>query len=185
MRSYDRPETTWTSEGERVETGGTEEVVTVYDPRGWTWEVVLTDDHSEIDWLGVSGRIDQNALRTIPLGYLREVAADYLRKVELKHEDGFALWAARLESEVDPGDFSKRGDPPTPEEFAAQWNATPKATFVNSERVTRRAALAERYNVTVYAIDKWTRQARDAGLIKEPPGRKRGPRPDKKKPGNN
>src|SRR5690606_23437395 len=130
---------------------------------GWQWEV--TAEGQRLTSLTIRGHnVDQAALRLPPLGYLREVATTYLHKVEEAQEDGIPLDAALDEANQEPGEVRVRSDPPTPEEFAEAWRATPPAETRARERVTRRQALAERYHVTVHAVDKWTRAARDAGL---------------------
>ena len=164
VRSYSRKQGEWTGL-QRFETEVYDQVVVVNDPRGWTWEVVLKPDHTAIQWLSISGRIDQNALRSVPLKYLLEVAADYLRKLDTEYEAGLTLLEAREFAATEPGEFEISGDPPTAEQFAAKWHSTPESTFEDGKRVTRRWALKKHYNVSVFAIDKWTRKARDAGLL--------------------
>lgn len=175
VTSYSRPEYDHTGDGEPFATGGREEVVRVSDPRGWVWEVVM--DGETIAALTITGRIDQNALRIIPLGYLAEVAASHLREVahQMGHGAGAGEgvvnvtpeWVARDAAANNSGTLTRRGDPPTPEQFAQAWRETAAVAFRegNRERVTRRQALAERFAVSVYRVDQWTRAARDQGLI--------------------
>lgn len=166
VRTDARPETVW-SDGQRFETGAVEPVVTVFDPRGWTWEVTLNDDRSALATLAVTaGPIDQKSLRVIPLNYLLEVAQAHVRVVDAEMDrPGMHLEDALEFASTDPGEISRRGDPPTPEEFARAWHATPEVDFKEGERITRRRALAKHFGVTVWAIDKWTRKARDSGKL--------------------
>ena len=139
-------------------------------------------DGESIASLTVTGRIDQNALRVIPLRYLAEVAAAHLREVGRLMEaapsrtqpggvvvSGVPEWAARDVAATGSGTMTRRGDPPTPEQFARAWLATPAVAFPDGgghrELVTRRQALAERFAVSVYRVDQWTRAARDRGLV--------------------
>lgn len=164
VRGYMRPVIEWTSEGVPFSPGHTEPVVVVFDPRGWEWHVTTED--GRLTSLVMKGEnVDQRALRTVPVSYLREVAETYLGHVERAVADGIPLADALTDAEADPGQARVKGDPPTPEEFAAAWRETPASQTRPDGRTTRRQALAERWSVTVYTVDKWTRAARDAGLI--------------------
>lgn len=55
---------------------------------------------------------------------------------------------------------------PTLEEFAAAWKVVALDEDGNVRRGYRKA-LAEQYGVSMPTIDKWTRAARDAGLLEE------------------
>ena len=161
---YMRPVIEWTGDGEPVNAGYSEPVVVVFDPRGWEWHVTAEGD--KLTSLTVRGEIDQAALRLVPLRSLQEVATAYLGHVQQAVSKGLpladALSDAEHESEVRVSD-----KPPSPTEFTKAWDATPVAEVRGGQRITRRRALADRYSVTVYTIDKWTRAARDNGLIEQ------------------
>lgn len=166
VRGYMRRVMEWTSDGVPIPAGYSEPVVVVFDPRGWEWHV--TADGDRITSLTVRGEhVDSKALRVVPLGYLAEVARTYLGDVERADREGLPLSAALDGANADPGQVRLSGDAPTPEAFAEVWNKTPAVELRSGERMTRRQRLADLWHVSPYAIDKWTRAARDAGLIPE------------------
>lgn len=67
--------------------------------------------------------------------------------------------------EVRSATISVKHAPPPPELFAHYWNALPKR---DKQGQPKRTQAADRWNVTVYAIDKWLKEARDLGLIARP-----------------
>ncbi|UMG94151.1 hypothetical protein [Nocardioides sp. TF02-7] len=152
----------WSPEGQPFRRGDSEPVVRVKDPRGWTWEV--TTDGDRITSLTVLGEVTQEALRVIPLGYLRDVATGYLRQLDTANAQGLALTDALGMADHEP-EVRVSGEAPSAGEFAEAWLNTPATEVREGKRRTRRQALAERYGVTPFAVDKWTRAARDAGLI--------------------
>lgn len=159
-----RPVVDWDSAGVPFPAGYSEPVVVVADPRGWEWH--LTAEGSRITSLTIRGaHVDAAALRRVPLGYLAEVATVYLGEVERALDRGISLAAALESVDAEPGSIRLSSDAPTLGAFAEAWKETPAAEIRNAERITRRELLAKRYGVTVWAIDKHTRAARDAGLI--------------------
>lgn len=166
VRGYTRPEMDWDGDV-RFRTGGTETVVVIFDPRGWRWDVTA-DFHGlkEVTVASTAGkRVHQASMRLPPLGYLHEAAWTYIQDVEKDRDGGYPLHSA-LEG-ADSDHVRLRGDPPSLETFAAAWLEATTAKFRDGKRVPRRQVLAARFHVSVYAIDKWTRAARDAGLLPE------------------
>jgi hypothetical protein len=166
VSGYFRPQMDRDAEGMWFELGP-ELVVVVDDPLGWTWEV--TTESGRISAVALrphAGRtLDQHALSRAPLGYLREVALTFEADVDASYDDGLQLADALDTAERLPGELSLKSPTPTPAQFAQVWRATPAVTNREGERVTRRRALAQRFGVSVWAVDKWTRTARDAALI--------------------
>lgn len=158
-----------------------EPVVVVSDPRGWLWEV--TAEHGQLTSISVrpapGAALDQRALSLVPVGYLRDVAATYLADVERAFDEGMRIEDAFREADRARGEVVTPDGSPSPEAFAEAWQAVGRAevTEVGRARVPRRDALAERYGVSVYAIDKWTKRARALGLIEPVSGERRGRRP--------
>lgn len=158
---------------------GPEDVVFISDPRGWSWEVVLTPDRRAIESLTIHGTVTAEVLKATPVGYLVEVAASALaRRDAAMSPPGAHLDDAMREAASAPGMVALEGDPPTLEAFAQVFEACPPfLVTADGTRITRRVQLAQQFGVSKYAVDKWTRKARDAGLIAPPDpsagGRKR------------
>ncbi|HEY4237411.1 MAG TPA: hypothetical protein VGM45_08760 [Gaiellaceae bacterium] len=175
-----RPETVVDAFGQLDRTGAMEAVVMVSDPRGWTWEV--TGDGDRLTSLTViphpGVRLDQKALALVPVGYLHDVAARYLAIVERAVDDGMRIEDALREADRAAGEVVTTDDAPTSEDFAAAWVSTPEVGVGErgTKRTGRRQALADRYGVSVFTIDSWTRRARVEGLIPPVPGKPRGRR---------
>jgi len=167
-----------------------EPVVVVSDPRGWSWEI--TADAGQLASVTVRPApgvvLDQRALSLVPVGYLRDVAITYLADVERAWNEGMRIEDALREADRARGEVMTVDGSPTPEAFAAAWQAVGRAEITDrgTGRIPRREALADRYGVTVYAIDKWTKRARALGLLEPVPGQRRGRRPKTagKEPGN-
>jgi hypothetical protein len=173
VRGYMRRVVEWTSQGVPFDAGYSEPVVVVFDPRGWEWQVTAED--GRVTSLTVRGeRVDAKAMRVVPLSYLSEVGATYLGHVEQAVREGIPLSDALDDANLEAGQVRLSGDTPTPKEFAESWHATKSVELPDGKRVTRRQHLAESWQVSPYTIDKWTRAARDAGLI--PPTNKGRPR---------
>lgn len=173
VRGYMRPVIEWDPDGVPFPAGHHEPVVVVFDPRGWEWHVTTED--GRLTSLVIRGEdVDQKALRTVPVSYLREIAETYRGHVEQSIRDGMPLGDALADAEADPGQTRRKGDPPSVEEFAASWHETPATQTRPGGRTTRRQALATRYHVSPERVDQWTRAARDTGLI--PPAKTGRPR---------
>lgn len=163
-------------------TGAHEPVVVVSDPRGWSWEI--TAENGQLTSVTVrpatGAHLDQRALSLVPVGYLRDVATTYLNDVERAFDEGMRIEDAFREADRARGEVVTPDGSPSSEEFAEAWRATGRAEITErgTARIPRRDALAERYGVSVYAIDKWTKRARDLGLIEPVPGKRRGRRPE-------
>ena len=146
-----------------------EVVVVVSEPTGWRWELVLRGE--DIVALAVRHRqglpVDMTVLRGTPLEDLARIAVVFLARGRELWEDGLPEALSLAVAELAPPEVRSALDGrPTDEEFAATWHETgPKLP----DGTPRREALADRYGVTPYAIDKWARRARDRGLI--PPAR--------------
>lgn len=175
VRGYTRPRMDWTADGEPFHMEGEpdERVTVVFDPRGWRWEVTTEPDErgrEQVRSLTVfGGKVDQEALRAVPLRDLADAAAGHWAKFDANRADGMDMHTAHVLARAESGQVRLPGDPPHLHEFAAAWHETPARTIVEGESTARRDALAVRFGVTVHAVDKWTRAARDAGLI-EPAG---------------
>ncbi len=180
VTGYRRDVIDYDQDGTAFPTGARETVSVIIDgPR--RFEVVLDQD-GQISELTISGGgpVTPEVLRRVPVSYLADAARGIENSFEEGKDDGLSDAAAIAtigvagvdEGESDPG----RDGPPTPEEFASAWHRTP-ASIITAEgkRVTRRQALANQFSVTVWTVDKWSRAARDRGLIsKDRPGAPRG-----------
>lgn len=175
VSGYDRPARDQDAQtGEWFATRETEPVVIIEDGDR-TYEVTVGVDSKgepRLTSLAISGAalINQDALRSTPLSYLAEAALGYLRRVAQGRDEGLRAADAHEAAGADEGGVRLPGDAPTAEEFAARWLATPAFEQVPGpdgglRRVSRREALAEHYGRTVWAVDKWSRAAREAGLI--------------------
>lgn len=179
------PRLSQTGEAEQVE--GVP-VVIITDPRGFVWEATAHEGRLSSLTMHPFGSsvIDQKALRNIPLGYIEEAAITAVRKVDTElapiERDGKTYTNVTPVSEVlevaslEQGEVVMSHEPPSHEEFARAWRETPDVAFVPGEkgaplRVTRRMALANRFHKSKYTIDKWTRAAREAGLLEWPAGK--------------
>lgn len=159
---YMRPVIEWTDDAVPFSAGYSEPVVVVFDPRGWEWQI--TAEGGSLSSLTVRGEIDQAALRLVPLRSLQEVATAYLAHVEQAVSKGTPLADALSDAEHQR-EVRVSDKPPSPAEFAEAWHAAPAAEVRQGKRATRRQNLAERWNVSPFRVDQWTRAARDAGLI--------------------
>lgn len=175
---------TYTETGVRNDMGGVP-VVVIKDPRGFTWEASAINGRlSSLTLIPWGDQIiDQRALRNIPLGYIEEAALSavyeldkFLAPVERNgkvYENMTPLDVALDSVGRMPGEIEMRGEPPSLKEFSDAWKKTPQRVIQPDaegvpELITRRLALARRFYKSIWTIDKWTRAARDAGLISPP-----------------
>ncbi|QCV88881.1 hypothetical protein FEZ32_11440 [Acidipropionibacterium jensenii] len=137
---------------------GEQELVTVVEVGQRCFEVVLGDDGQIVELLITGGEpVTPDIVRNLPISFLREAARGYAETH--RGERTRAVEADRPR---------ERSGPPSPAAFADQWHRTPSSVITaGGKRVTRRQALADHYSVTPWAVDKWSRVARDAGLIKK------------------
>ncbi|WIY83020.1 hypothetical protein [Propionimicrobium sp. PCR01-08-3] len=149
---------------------GNDSVVQITEPQsGWQWHIVLTPDRKAIADFRIRniGRpqlvVDTDALAQVPLRDLVDMAKVYLSRVDTEFTDGQPVFLALTLAELEPGEARIDGMP-TPEEYAAAWQELGPQTVSG---IPRRDALAARYGVTVWTIDKWTKNARQRGLIAE------------------
>lgn len=153
-----------------------EQVAVISDESGWCWEVVV--DGGRVTALTVrppeGERVSPRALTGAPLGWLRDAAASYWREVDAAMaERGDAINVSSASDAIVSvgGAIEPSVGRPTPEDFASAWKATPVRHLRDGNWVTRREALRRRYRrpngsaVALATIDKWTREARDLGLI--------------------
>lgn len=186
VRVYTRRATDWTSEGERFDLGFTEPVVRIEARDGRVWELILSG--GEVTEVTVKGpALDQAAIvNGVPMDTLTRVARAHLAAVESHRE---------VEGDITPlavsllaGSGPARTGTPTLEEFAEAWHDTPEFQEdpETGELLSKRQSLARRWSdeVSVYAIDKWTREARQRGLIPPVKGGKRGPKRTPESPGS-
>ncbi len=152
---------------------GLDDVVEITEPNGWQWHLVVKDGQG-LDFRMVdtgTRPVGRDDLRHVPLADLVKIAAVFQERVGNEFADSARLGDALELAAIEPGEVRLSDDSPAAEEFARAWLSIPRVTV---EGVPRRDALAERYGVTVWAIDKWTRKARERGLIPEPTtGRRR------------
>lgn len=169
--------------------GYSEPVIFVSDPRGWSWEV--TAEEGQLTSITVrparGATLDQRAMSLVPVGYLLDVAKTYLEDVQRAWDEGMRVEDAFREADRARGEVVTSDGSPSPEAFAEEWRSLGRVEVGNAgtKRTPRRDALADRYGVTVYTIDKWTKRARELGLIKPVEGERRGRRAmttDGKKP---
>lgn len=144
---------------------GTELVVVIAEPTGWTWQLVMKGE--DIAVLTVRHRrglpVDMTVLRGTPLDDLARIAAIFLTRAKELWEDGLPEALSLTVAELTPGEVRRSLDrKPTDEEFARAWHETGPRLPDGSPR---RKALAARFAVSPYTIDKWTSRARDRGLI--------------------
>lgn len=179
VSGYMRPVIEWTNDGQMVRTGEQEPVVVVFDPRGWTWHVVIRQGRL-VSLTIEGGAVTDSVLDRTPLGYLRDVATTYAEHVESAAAEGIPLSDALDLARRGGGEVRVRREKPSVEDFARQWLATePSLDVQTGKRTPPRVLLAQHYGVSVHAIDKWTRAARDQGLL---PKKQRGrPRTTEKK----
>lgn len=174
VSGYTRPVFDQDPSGEWWPTGEQERVAVVSDPNGWLWEVVIEGER--IASLTVrpprGSRLTQRTLSATALGYLRDVATTYWRDVDAATADaGDAVNVTPLADALMGASGEAQTGKPTPEEFAQAWLDTPTRQIVGRERLPRRKALTRRFlrpdgtAVSEATIDKWTREARDLGLI--------------------
>jgi hypothetical protein len=162
VRGYLRPVVDWDSDGVPFAVGYSEPVVVVFDPRGWEWHVTM--EGGIMTSFTVRGHTDSKArpinakaLSAAPLHHLSKVAAAFLGEVEHAFAEDSPLPEAFDAANADPGAVRRSDDRPRLEEFARVWLATPAGE--------RRKHLAKRFGVSPFMVDKWTRAARDAGLL--------------------
>lgn len=161
--------------------GYSETVVSIRHEDGRAWELRLDDELESVVEFTMHGRVTRKALDAVPFETLRDVAVAHLKAHEAGLESGFSTEAARLMAHAEPGEA--QGSTPTTREFSVTFNRTPERVEdpETGELVPRRQHLADRYRVSVYAVDKWIRAGRDRGLIPPPPGKRRGPKTTKTK----
>ncbi|MCA0294733.1 MAG: hypothetical protein LCH96_05330 [Actinobacteria bacterium] len=140
------------------------DVVEITEPGGWQWHLVVKDGQVlDYRMLHTGHRlVDTDALKHAPLADLARMAMAFHERVLAEFMEGTDLSDALDIAEIEPGEVRLSDDSPAPEEFARAWLAIPGRTV---DGTPRREALAERFGVTVWAIDKWARGARERGLI--------------------
>lgn len=163
---------------ERDEVGNVtakEVVVVIHDAGRWVWHVVLDKNGRIVDFRMLGALrprlartpVDEVALTHVPLADLERIAQTYLQRVRENYEDGHPLWLSLELSELEPQAVRRELDGmPSFEEFALAWREVGERTVTG---VPRRQALAERYGVTVWAIDKWVKRIRDEQPTLIPP----------------
>lgn len=175
-----RPEVDETHDDEEFRTGAVNDAVVIHDDNGTRYELILnttgTTEVERLVSLTITTRqgIGRELLTAVPLATLQAVAEQAVLQVSKADGDGLPRWEARLAGHMGAGEVRDRT--PTPEEFAAAWNSIPARLIGpdSGESITRREQLADSFGVTPWAIDKWSRRARDLGLIaKQRPGRPR------------
>lgn len=141
-----------------------DDVVEITEPGGWQWHLVVRDGQVlDFRMVGSQRRpVDAKALVHVPLSDLARMAETFHGRVLSEFTDGTRLEDALEVAEIEPGEVRLGDDSPTVEEFARAWLSIPGTTV---DGTPRREALAERFGVTPWAIDKWTRRARERGLI--------------------
>lgn len=163
--------------------GFSESVVAIHHRDGRSWELTLDGDR--VTSIKASGPdVQADSLNGLPVRTLAEIAKAHLALVDAEQGQGLAADDAATLAAADFGDA--RTGTPTLAEFAEVWRSMPPKVVdpETGETLTRRQALAKRYRaeagISAYAVDKWVGLARERGLIPPAPGRKRGPRPQKK-----
>lgn len=150
---------------ERGQIVGHETWAIVEDGRGGRWTVTIADDR--LTSLTVhSDNVKQADLRAVPLMEIRTVARAYVREVDRLRDEGHSLDDA-LDNAEHP-DLMPDGQTIV-EDFLTAWrDAGPRPRPDGGmDRTPRRAALAERFGVSIYTIDKWVRSLRDRDLLDE------------------
>lgn len=163
VRGVLRESLSWTRDGTPFP-DGRELVVNIYDPGdGTTVEIELAADRESIaslrldDNRGISGR----TLERLPIPLLLDVAQTYYRAVDhYLRTDKLDLPQAIALADRNPGEVESSTARPTALEFATEWKQV-----ASKLKRGHRDALAARYGVSKPTIDKWTREARDRGLI--------------------
>lgn len=155
---------------------GREDVVVIVEPDAYRWEVVVEED-KVIDFRAQALGREPVDFATMPYDNLVRTAKSFHRRVGRNYDDTGDHRDAVLVSHLQPGQPRTLDGSPTPEEFARVWLATGKYAL---DGRPRRQALAELWEVTPYAVDKWARRARDLGLIpRADTGAPRGARKEK------
>ena len=143
--------------------------VGVSDGLGGHWTVTVDGDR--LTSLAVhADNVQQLDLRSVPLVDVRAVALAHVREVDRLRDQypGAPLGDLLDEVSADPADVMPDGRTRVVD-FVAAWQAAgpqPRADG-QVDRTPRREALARRFGVSVYGIDKWVRHLRDQGLLEE------------------
>lgn len=146
---------------------GKENVVSITEPRRWEWQVVLDGDRvRDFRMIGLRVPVDTVALTHVPISDLARIAQVYLDRVTAHFEDGHSVWESFLLSQLEPGETRPLDGAPTDEEFARAWHEVGPRTV---EGLPRRDALAARFGVTPWAIDKWVQRVRRNTNLIPPP----------------
>lgn len=176
VRIFMRPVTQWTQAGEPFTPGYSEPVVRIEGLNGRAWELTMDGDRVTSLASFDSRGITTDTLTHTPLETLKSVAKAHLRQLDTAYSASSTLTHALDDASAPPG--YARNSLPTVAEFAEAWKSTPARVLddATGETLTRRQALHKRWDteVTIYAIDKWTREARNRGLIPPAKGNKRG-----------
>lgn len=163
-------------DGEPFYAGYSEAVVRITDERsGHAWELTMDGDRITSLTTYATDGVSRALLSQTPLDTLQSIAKAHLAQLDRAYDSGVPLYSALDEASAAPG--RARSSLPTVEEFAEAWRATPAVVVddATGETLTRRQALHRQWDeVTIHAIDKWTRQARNRRLIPPAPGKKRG-----------
>lgn len=136
-----------------------EEVVVVSEPSGWRWELVMAGDEVEAFTVRHAEAlpVDTAVLTHTPIRDLARIATAFLARVKENWDEGLGLEISLLLAELNPGDVRTLDGTPSDEEFARAWHETgPRLP----DGTPRREALATRFGVSVYAIDKWVQRVR-------------------------
>lgn len=139
--------------------------VAVSDGRGGHWTVTVDGDR--LASLTVHAHdVRQIDLRSVPLVEVRATALAHVRQVSDLLDDDYRL-ADALDM-ADPPALMPDGRTPVADFIAAYRSAGPRAGADGRvDRTPRRQALAERFGVSVYTVDKWVRLLRDQGELEE------------------
>lgn len=141
--------------------------VTVSDGRGGHW--TATVDGDRLTTLTVHAHdVRQIDLRSVPLVEVRATALAHVRQVSDLLDDGYRLADALDVAQADPPALMPDGRTPVADFIAAYRSAGPRpGADGRVDRTPRRHALAERFGVSVYTVDKWVRLLRDQGELEE------------------
>ena len=144
---------------------GTGEFIEILEPGGWRWEVRVDSEGGIIDfrvWHPRRISVDMDVLRHMPLRDLAAIARAYKNRADEHYEDGFSPEIALTMAELVPGQVRSLDAAPSDEEFAQAWQGVGSRL---PDGTPRRDALAARFGVSVWTIDKWVHRVRKRGLI--------------------
>lgn len=144
-------------------------VVIITEPRRWEWELTLDRGGLvELRTKSISVPPTPMTRKTNHHDHVEDlvkIAQLYLARVDkIMAEDHYPEFLAAELAAIRPGEQPLDTRPGLPE-FVAAWEEEGARSVITGK--PRRQLLAEKYNVTVYAIDKWVGKARDRGLIPE------------------